>query len=593
MTENESMRRKLAALYEVATFRPHLTLLVVALSFVAAILEGVGISFIMPIIEMARNPSQTPESGLAAYFVRVYRALGIPFNLEFIILGTTVVMAVRFFTSFLVGWLRALLQTDYVRTLQSDAFKGALEAQVPYFDKEGSDEILNTIITEATYAGRAIKWIIQIVQEGLLTLMYLGLALYIAPVLTLLTIVVLGTSVYLVRNRFEAGYSVGNQVADANEKIQETTQAGTQGIRDVKLNGMADELYADFQTAVDKYADYTIRLYRNKTAINNATQFTISATVFVLIYLGLRFASLSLGSLGVFLFAMFRLGPRVSTLNNYIYEAEGDLPHLIRTQAFIDELERHREQTLGESESELDEVTEVAFDRVWFAYENDDYVLSDVSFSLEKGDFVAFVGSSGAGKSTIVSLLTYMYKPDEGTIRGNGEDVSSYDVRDWRSRIAVVRQNPYLFNDTLRYNITVGKDDVSREKLRRVCDIAQVTEFLDDLPEGFDTHLGDSGVRLSGGQRQRVAIARALLKDADVLVLDEATSDLDTKLEERVHAGIGSLDNDYAVLVVAHRLSTVTDADRIYTMSDGNIIESGPHDELLSNDGLYASLYGT
>jgi subfamily B ATP-binding cassette protein MsbA len=155
----------------------------------------------------------------------------------------------------------------------------------------------------------------------------------------------------------------------------------------------------------------------------------------------------------------------------------------------------------------------------------------------------------------------------------------------------VVRQDPHIFNDTLRYNLTIGNRDVSQKALDRVTRIARVDEFFDELPEGYDTQLGDDGVRLSGGQRQRVALARALLKDADVLVLDEATSDLDSNLEKQVQKSIESMEWDYAMVGIAHRLSTVKNADRIYTVDEGEIIETGKHEELIDNSGQYAELY--
>jgi subfamily B ATP-binding cassette protein MsbA len=201
------------------------------------------------------------------------------------------------------------------------------------------------------------------------------------------------------------------------------------------------------------------------------------------------------------------------------------------------------------------------------------------------------VGPSGAGKSTIVGLLTRMYRPQKGTIMADGHPIDDLDLEAWRKRIAVVRQHPYLFDDTLRYNLSVGNRDASDEEIREVCDIAQVTEFLEGLPQGLETPLGDDGVRLSGGQRQRIAIARALLKDADFIVFDEATSDLDTNLEQRVHGGIETMDRDRGLFVIAHRLSTVTGADRIYAMENGRIVERGSHEELLDTRGMYSKLY--
>jgi subfamily B ATP-binding cassette protein MsbA len=184
-----------------------------------------------------------------------------------------------------------------------------------------------------------------------------------------------------------------------------------------------------------------------------------------------------------------------------------------------------------------------------------------------------------------------MYEPDSGEIRANGTPIQEFDLDEWRSRISIVRQHPFIFNDTLRRNVTIANRDASQADVERVCEIAQVTEFLDELPDGYDTLLGEDGVRLSGGQKQRVALARALLKDADVLVLDEATSDLDSNLEKEVQQSIENMERNYAMVGIAHRLSTVKNADRIYSVNAGEIVETGRHDELIDNDGTYAELY--
>jgi len=184
-----------------------------------------------------------------------------------------------------------------------------------------------------------------------------------------------------------------------------------------------------------------------------------------------------------------------------------------------------------------------------------------------------------------------MYDPDSGTIRGDGVSIDEYDIEQWRDRIAIVRQSPYIFNETLERNVTVGNREATRREVERVCEISKVNEFLDELPNGYESQLGDEGVRLSGGQKQRVALARALLKDADFLVLDEATSNLDSNLEKEVQAAIESMDRTYGIIAIAHRLSTVKNADRIYTVEQGEIVESGRHEELIDQSGQYAELY--
>ncbi|MHC3437913.1 ABC transporter ATP-binding protein [Natrialbaceae archaeon A-gly3] len=595
MTDGETITRReqLRALVRVAQYRPKLVIGIIFGGVFAALLEGVGLGFIMPIVEIVQSPGDpaAEADGVLELFVMVYDFLGIPFTLGLVVTGVSVILAVRWTLTFFVRWMREALVIDYTREIQKQAFDNALDARIEYFDREGSDDILNAIVTQAEYAGRTIKYVVDLIEQSFLALMYLLVALVLAPYLTLFAIVFLGGFSVLFRYVLEPGYELGNQVAEANERLQEAAQAGTQGIRDTKLFGLKSELYEDFLDSVNNFASSSIRLRRNELGISSFYNLLTAVSVFLLIYLAISFAEMSLGALGVFLFAMFRLGPKASNVNRLVYKVENNLPHLVRTQQFLDELEASREPETA-TEPFPKEIEHIEVDDLHFSYQGqDDEALSGVSLEFEKGEFIGFVGQSGAGKSTIVSLLSRMYEPDSGEIRANGRSVHEMDVDEWRSKIAVVRQNPFIFNDTLRYNLTIGNRDVSDEELDRVCEIAKVDEFLAELPGGYETQLGDDGVRLSGGQKQRVSLARALLKEAEVLVLDEATSDLDSSLEQQVQESIESMDREYAMVGIAHRLSTVKNADRIYTVEAGEIIETGEHSELIVNGGRYAELY--
>ncbi len=576
---------------DVARFDPKLSILIVSFGLVAAILEGIGLSFILPIIEIVQVDDPTAEAdGLMGVFVAVYDVLDVRLTLGTAVVGVAIVMTVRYTMSFVVAWFREILRTYYIRDLQLRAFDNALDAKVAYFDEAGSDDVLNAIVTQTNYAGNVIQHSIWFLETAFLSMVYLTIALFIAPELTLFAAGVLGFLTVFLRRVVEPGYEIGDRVAEANERRQEAAQAGTQGIRDVRIFGLADELRSDFVEAIDMFTTSRIALRRNEAAINNFYNLGVAVSVFVLIYLALTFADLTIGALGVFLFAMFQLGPKVSELNKLLYKVENNLPHLIRTQRFIDELEAEKESTGGDTAAPS-VIDIVEFDDVHFSYDGNEKVLSGIDFEVERGEFVAFVGQSGAGKSTIVSLLTRLYELDEGEIRANGIPISDMHIDEWRDRIAVVRQDPFIFNDTLEYNLTIGNREVTRADLDRVCTISKVDEFFGDLPDGYDTMLGDDGVRLSGGQKQRVALARALLQDAELLVLDEATSDLDSNLEKEVQRAIEAMDREYAMIAIAHRLSTVENADRIYTVDDGEIIETGTHDELIRLDGQYADLY--
>ncbi len=592
-TESDSVsrREKLEALLEVARYNPKLTILVVGLGLVAAVLEGIGLSFILPVIEIVQLDDPTAEAdGLLGAFISVYATLGIPFSLGYIVVGVAAVMTVRYTTSFIVAWFSYGLQYNYIRDKQSQAYNSALSARISYFDNEGSDDIMNTIITETKYGGQAIRNLISFVEKLFLAIVYLLIALIISPLLTLIAVGILGFLTVFLRYVVEPGYELGEQVAEGNERRHEAAQAGTQGIRDVRIFGLAEEFRSKFVNAIDQYTNSKILLKRNEAAIDNFYQLGVAVSVFVLIYFALTLADLSVGALGVFLFAMYQLGPKVSRLNSYYYKLENKLPHLIRTERFIDELEARKE--VNEPTREVPKMVDrVECEDLWFSYDGEEDVIEGVDFEVEKGEFIAFVGQSGAGKSTLVSLLLRMYELDEGEIRANGIPISEMDVDDWRNEVAVVRQSPFIFNETLEYNLTIGNRNATQAEIDRAVEISKVDEFLDDLPDGYDTTLGDEGVRLSGGQKQRVSLARALLEEAQILILDEATSDLDSNLEQEVQAAIEEMDRDYAIIAIAHRLSTVVNADRIYTMDNGKIIEQGRHKELIDSDGEYASLY--
>ncbi|MFC6905069.1 ABC transporter ATP-binding protein [Halalkalicoccus tibetensis] len=233
----------------------------------------------------------------------------------------------------------------------------------------------------------------------------------------------------------------------------------------------------------------------------------------------------------------------------------------------------------------------VEYDDVTFGYDEEP-IVEGVSFTVEPGETAALVGPTGAGKSTVLKLLLRMYDVDEGEIRIDGQDVRDVSLRSLRQSIGYVGQDTFLFYGTVRENIAYGTFIADDEEIVEAAKAAEAHEFIRDLPEGYDTMVGERGVKLSGGQRQRISIARAVLKDPEILVLDEATSDVDTETEMLIQRSLDELTEDRTTFAIAHRLSTIKDAERIVVLEDGRIVEHGGHDELLENGGLYAHLWG-
>lgn len=587
MDNNLKLPEKISIVYEVFAYRLLFSLSLVALSSAAALLEGFGLSFIEPIFKISKSGVLEQNSQITNLFSNAYNFLGIPFTLETLILAVSIVMTVRFSSSFIISWMKAKLSKQYENDMRKKAFDAALNAEIGFFDKNGVDNIINNILTETRYSSKLIFVCIGIMERLFLIIIYLLVMAYLSVRLTALAFLMMATITLFIRYVLDPAASIGSKVADANEAVQKAVQSGILGIREIKLLGLKDKFFSEFSQAVRDSVKNEIKMVRNEKFIDKFYRLSAALTLFLLIYLGIKYEGLNFSQLGIFILALYRMSGKVSSLNSRIYKMEGYMAHFVRVQEFFDELEEQEEFS---GSKEIEQIDRIRFDKVSFSY-GDKEALKNISFEIEKGEFKALVGKSGAGKSTLASLITRMYQPTKGEILSGGRSIQEYDLESWRDKFAVVRQKSYIFNDTLKENVRVGRPEASDEEIIKACEIAEVDEFLEELPNGIDSKLGDDGVKLSGGQRQRVAIARALIRDADFLILDEATSDLDSDLEKKVQNAVEKTNTEYGILAIAHRLSTIKDADKIYSLDNGGIVEEGTHSELLEKNGAYSKLY--
>ncbi len=568
-----------------------LVLMFLFLSMCLALTEGVGVAMIIPIVGVEAGGgaiAEVPVIGrLAAPF------FGLPTQ-ERLLLAAAVLAAillVRGAVQFLTQFLSALLPLRLQRRLATDSYQRLLEARYAFVSRGDQGQTIAQLREFPVMVTGWVRALVDAVIALLLVAAYLALMMLISWPLTLGALAMMGAIFLLLKRVNErwllpAGHALGDAYARLNTLLQESVL----GMRLIRLQCAEPQMLRRFtDTADDLYAT------NKRLALVQELQSPLSNTLAGLVVCGLLAGGSVLASgqaggmlamIAVFIASLYRmLSPAVKVVNSH--------GTMTMNMAGFEQLDRFQREAAAARENAGGRTFEglrhgVTFERVAFRYDAAAQpAIADVSFTVAKGRTVAIVGPSGAGKTTLLALVARLYAPSSGRILIDGIDLNELDVRRWRRRLAVVSQGTVLFNDTVAANLAFGLEGVDRAAIEAAARQASADEFIRTLPDGYDTRLGDGGARLSGGQQQRLALARAFLIKPDVLLLDEATSQLDSFTEFAVQKAIADLHDQAAIIVVAHRLSTVQRADEIIVMDNGCIVERGRHAELLGRRGTY------
>ncbi|CUU08389.1 ATP-binding cassette, subfamily B, MsbA [Candidatus Thermokryptus mobilis] len=594
--------------------RPYLKQLALSVFFTIlfSIFSGVSIYLAIPLLETLFSQdyiSALSKLGSSSGFLSDLKNTFFSFLFKYVFSGThsealikiCLVIIIAFFLKNISGYLQAYfmayVEQGLVKDIRNEVYRHLHTLSLGYFTSERTGSLISRITNDVNIINTGISaTFLNLIREPLLIVVFLMIAISINWRLTLISLLVLPFALYFISKlglRLHKESRISQErMADITSVLQETIS----GVKVVKAFGMEEFENKKFQAQTWRYFKSLLKITRIRNLASPITEFLSVVAGVVIIWYGgmqvLELETMRASEFLTFLIAIFQIMPPVKELtsvNNRIQESTSAAKRVFEILDIEPDIKE------APNAIELKEFKdEIVFENVWFSYNgsrNGDFILKGINLKVKKGEILAIVGPSGAGKSTLVDLIPRFYDPTEGRILIDGIDLRMIKIKSLRDKIGIVTQETILFNDTIRNNIAYGLEDCPIERIIEAARAANAHDFIMQLPDGYDTVIGERGMKLSGGQRQRISIARALLKNPPILILDEATSNLDAESEILVQEAIERLMQNRTVFVIAHRLSTIRNADRIIVVDNGRIVQEGKHEELIHQDGLYKKLY--
>ena len=574
-------------------FFPHFgrlpyTWLSLGLIVVSGLAEGLGLSLFVPLLEILGGGEQKAASGILALITNAFDAVGVPVTVPWLLAAIAVSILVSLVLAY--GQRHAIIvaKNSFIRKIRNRLSDAFFRSSWAHFSGQSHGATVNRMVTEANRAGHAllaeVMCIAMLIQIGV----FLGLAAAVSWPLVAVCIV-FGTVIFLaIQPLLHHGKKLGIDTIKYNRDLSFHILDFLRGGKLIKATGTEESVTQRLKVFIDAAVNVS-----RDTDLNQVQIYFLAQAFPVILLVGIiavahEVLGLPPSLILVFLLILARIAPRLAQFHQVYQGYLVVRPALEDLDATLAELDEAREEFDPQARRFDKLETAIELRDVSYHYGDDTQpALRGVSLTIPRQRMIALVGSSGSGKSTLVDILTGLRRANSGQVLIDGIDLWDFDLRSWRRRIGYVTQDIIIFNDTVRNNLKLAHPDATDDDILARLETARFTEVLARLPEGLDTVLGEGGIRLSGGERQRLTLARALMGEPEVLILDEATSALDNESEYLIQEAIDAVTQELTIVVIAHRLSTVRRADRIYILENGRIVESGNFDELAAGNDTF------
>lgn len=576
----------------------------VLLAGAIAVFEGVGLSLLLPILQYAEGGKAAILENSGFFWSKLASFLEyfhLPMTLPVLLLLAFIPILLRQVIFYSNAWYSAVVSGRIAIRMRMKTLDAVFDADPEFFSHNPPGGLTGVVIYQTATAGQAIVAVMQQLGIVLLILLYVAILFALSGPLTLTALAFAVLVSLVVRSNIRKTRDFGLTSARVNQETVEKIVERFSLMRLVKLRDQTKSESERIRTYSDIMRVIAVKQARLSANIEITADPLLMLSVFVTLYIGISVLGLSLAQLGLLLFVLTRLNAKVKEFNGGRQSISLNIAGLLIARETAEAAEAAN--TIHRGPRPFGGLThELVLRDVGFAFPdarstNGEListgctVLKGVSMEIPAGSFTALVGRSGAGKSTLVELIPRLRDATDGTITLDGVDIGQFDVGSLRKGVGYLTQSAMLFNDTVRENLVYGLDrDPSDEQIRDALERAYAT-FIFDLPDELETRLGDRGVRFSGGERQRIALARVLLGDSSILILDEPTSSLDSESEAYIQKALANLHGKKTIIVIAHRLATVMEADQLLVVEDGRIVERGTHAELVARAGAYQRLF--